>query len=143
MNNVELAKSNLMQAKERIVHAREALERGNYPYVVRQCQEAVELALKAALRIVGVEPPKWHDVGPVLIREKSRFPKWFQDFIDELASISRSLRKERELAMYGDEEAGIPPEELYTKRDGELALNNAIKVVELVEKLFSRIHDIS
>ncbi len=29
--------------------------------------------------------------------------------MDELVSTSRSLRKERELAMYGDEEAGIPP----------------------------------
>ena len=140
MNNMELAKSNLRQAKERVVYAREALKRGNYPYVVRQCQEAVELALKAALRIVGLEPPKWHDVGPVLRRERNRFPQWFQDLIDELASISRSLRKERELAMYGDEEAGIPPEELYTRRDAEQALSSAVKVVGLVEKLFNEVY---
>ncbi|MEM2914451.1 MAG: HEPN domain-containing protein, partial [Candidatus Bathyarchaeia archaeon] len=66
MNNVELAKSNLRQAEERFKHAKEALEAGNYPYVIRQCQEAVELSLKAALRVTGVEPPKWHDVGPIL-----------------------------------------------------------------------------
>lgn len=135
MNNIELAKSNLRQARERLIHAAEALERGNYPYVVRQSQEAVELALKAALRIVGIEPPKWHDVGPILKRERTRFPTWFQETIDELASISRALRKEREMAMYGDEEAGISPEELYTRTDAEHALNNATKTVELVEKL--------
>ena len=135
MNTVELAKSNLRQARERLVHAGEALERGNYPYVVRQSQEAVELALKAALRLVGIEPPKWHDVGPVLRRERARFPGWFQEAIDELASISRALRKEREMAMYGDEEAGIPPEELYTRIDAEQALRDATRVVELVERL--------
>ena len=135
MNSLELAKSNLKQAKERLKHAGEALETGNYPYVVRQCQEAVELALKAALRLVGIEPPKWHDVGPILRRERSRFPKWFQELADELASISRSLRKERELAMYGDEEAGIPPEELYVRRDAEEALKQANEVVGIVEKL--------
>lgn len=137
MNSFELAKSNLKQAEERLKHAREALETGNYPYVVRQCQEAVELSLKAALRLVGIEPPKWHDVGPLLKRERGRFPQWFQDLIDELASISRSLRKERELAMYGDEEIGVPPEELYTRKDATQTLENALKVVDVVTRLLN------
>jgi len=47
MNNVAMARAYLRQASERLRHAREALEEGNYPYVVRQSQEAVELALKA------------------------------------------------------------------------------------------------
>jgi len=135
LNNLDMARSYLRQAMERVRHAEEALINGNYPYVVRQCQEAVELALKAALRIVGVEPPKWHDVGPVLRREQGRFPAWFRERMDELISISRSLRKERELAMYGDEESGIPPEELYTRVDAEYALNSAKMVLSLVEKL--------
>ncbi len=137
MNNLEMARSYINQAVERLRHAREALDGGNYPYVVRQCQEAVELLLKAALRIVGVEPPRWHDVGPVLRRVRSRFPGWFQEYIDELASISRSLRKEGEFSMYGDEESGIPPEELYTRIDAEKALNDAERVFSLVNKLFN------
>jgi len=139
LNNLDMARSHLRQAAERVRHAEEALTNGNYPYVVRQCQEAVELALKAALRIVGVEPPKWHDVGPVLRRERGRFPAWFQEHMDELVSISRSLRKERELAMYGDEESGIPPEELYTRLDAEYALTNARRVLDLVEKLMEEL----
>ncbi len=135
MNSARLAQSNVRQALERLKHASEALEAGNYPYVVRQCQEAVELALKAALRLVGIEPPKWHDVGPILRRERNRFPEWFRERVDVLASISRALRKERELSMYGDEEAGIPPEELYTKLDAEEALEKAKVVVDLVTKL--------
>ena len=110
---------------------------------MRQCQEAVELALKATLRIVGVEPPKWHDVNPILGREKARFPNWFQELIEEFASISRSLRKERELAMYGDEEAGILPEELYTRRDAEKAISDAMKVIGSVKKLLSEVLNVS
>jgi HEPN domain-containing protein len=134
-----MARSYLRQAMERVRHAEEALTNGNYPYVVRQCQEAVELTLKAALRIVGIEPPKWHDVGPVLRREQGKFPAWFQEHIDELISISRSLRKERELAMSSDEESGVPPEELYTRVDAEYALSNARKVLKLVEKLMGEV----
>ncbi len=46
MNNVAMAKAYIVQAIERIRHSEEAMERGNYPYVVGQCQEAVELLLK-------------------------------------------------------------------------------------------------
>lgn len=139
MNSLELAKSNLRQAEERIRHAKEAVEEGNYPFVVRQCQEAVELALKASLRLAGIEPPKWHDVGPILKRERDKFPKWFQEKIDELASMSRSLRKECELAMYGDEETGVPPEELYIRSDAEYALNVAETVLSSVNRLLSEV----
>ncbi|MEM1962396.1 MAG: HEPN domain-containing protein [Sulfolobales archaeon] len=138
MNNVSMAQSYLRQAEERIRHAKEALERGNYPYVVRQCQESVELLLKAALRLVGVEVPKWHDVGPVLKREAQRFPEWFQVEIPALARISRKLRRERELSMYGDEESGIPPDELYDRSDAEEALNYALNVYSIVLKLIQQ-----
>ena len=63
---------------ERLKHAKEAFEIGNYPYVVKQCQEAVELLFKASLRLVGVEPAKWHGVGPVLRREVHRSPIGFK-----------------------------------------------------------------
>jgi HEPN domain-containing protein len=139
LNNIDLASSNLKQASERLKHAKEALESGNYPYVIRQSQEAVELALKASLRLVGVEPPKWHDVGLILRREKTRFPKSFQEMIDMLAFISRSLRKEREPAMYGDEVTGIPADELYTKYDAEQALKQAEEVLNAVLGLFNEL----
>jgi len=139
LNSLELAKSNIRQALERLRHAKEAFEEGNYPFTVRQSQEAVELALKASLRLVGIEPPKWHDVGPVLKREREKFPQWFQESIDELASTSRSLRKERELAMYGDEEAGVSPEELYVRSDAEYAIRSAEKVVLHVNRLLDEV----
>jgi HEPN domain-containing protein len=135
MNNISMAEAYLRQASERIRHAREALEHGNYPYVIRQCQEAVELLLKASLRLVGVEPPKWHDVGPVLKKEMERFPEWFRKEIPMLSRISRRLRREREPSMYGDEETGTPPDELYDKDDATEALEWASYVLSAVEKL--------
>jgi HEPN domain-containing protein len=111
-----MARSYIRQALERIKHAEEALESGNYPYVVRQSQEAVELLLKAALRLAGVEPPRWHDVGPILRREVDRFPEWFRREIPKLARISKRLRREREPSMYEYEEAGIPPKNFIAER---------------------------
>jgi len=134
-----MAQSHLRQAAERLTHAGEALHNGNYAYAVRQCQEAVELSLKAALRLVGVEPPKWHDVGPVMRRERQRFPTDFREQIDVLASFSRRLRREREPSMYGDEETGTPPEELYTKTDAEEALEMAQQVYETCSSLLNRL----
>ncbi len=53
-----------------------------------------------------------------------RFPPQFAEAIPQLASMSRTLRAERELSFYGDPESGIPPEELYTEDDALEALRN-------------------
>jgi HEPN domain-containing protein len=135
LDSYELARSNVRQAEDRLTTARIALERGNYPYAVRQAQECVELSLKACLRLVGIEPPKWHDVGPIIRRERENFPEWFKEHVERIVSISRSLRKERELAMYGDEESKIPPEELYTRFDAEKAIEDAGFVLEIARML--------
>jgi len=44
LDNIKMAKSYLRQAEERLKHAKEALS-DNYAYVIRQSQEAVELAI--------------------------------------------------------------------------------------------------
>lgn len=41
--------------------------------VMREAQGLVELTLKAMLREVGVYPPKWHDVGPILLEQAGLF----------------------------------------------------------------------
>ncbi len=46
---MDLALSYVRQAEDRGKYAKMAQEEGNYAYVVRQCQEAVELSLKACL----------------------------------------------------------------------------------------------
>jgi len=76
--------------------------------VVRRSQEAVELALKAALLWAQIEVPRIHDVGPLLKQYADRYPEPFRRYISHLASISRMLRAEREISFYGDEQSGMP-----------------------------------
>lgn len=135
MNNVDMARAYVEEAERRIRVAEMMLKEKAYAYCIRQCQEAVELLLKAALRLVGVEPPKWHDVSPVLVEFSSRFPEWFRERIPELAAISRWLRREREPSMYGDEELGLPPTRLYTEPYALKALEGAKMVYTYVRKL--------
>lgn len=137
MNNLHMARGYLIQAKMALRLARVALEEGNYAYTVRLCQEAVELSLKSALRVVGIEPAKIHDVGSVLKENSHFFPEWFREHISRMASISKELRREREKSMYGDEERMIPPSEIYGEREargylasGEFVFQNCKKLLE-------------
>ena len=73
MNNIAMNRPYLRQARKRSKHVKKALENANYLYIAQKSQEATELSLKAALRLVGIEPIKWHDLIPVLGREAGRF----------------------------------------------------------------------
>lgn len=100
MTNEEVAKGLLKQARSRIQAMREALNDKNYAFIVRLSQECVELSLKAALYFMGIDFPKWHDVGPILQRNRARFPKRFEGKIDRFANISERLRgSENEACM--------------------------------------------
>lgn len=99
--------------------------------VVREAQEIVELALKGMLRQVGVEPPKWHDVGSILLEYRARFPEAAVMHLERLAEISAWLRKEREFSFYGDIDF-IPTEE-YSRQDALRAMEDAQFVVDIAE----------
>ncbi len=101
--------------------------------VVREAQQLVELALKAVLHLVGIDPPRWHDVGPVLSEHSGAFPPWFVERIPRLAEVSRWLRDERELALYGD--VDVVPTERYTAEHAARAVEDAIFAAESLELL--------
>lgn len=61
----------------------------------------MELCLKGMLRFVGIEPPKVHDVGFLLVEHADKFRVFSREEIARLAAISKRLRKEGELAFYG------------------------------------------
>jgi HEPN domain-containing protein len=125
-----MAESYLAQAGEIIIEARGAFDRGVWNMVIRRCQEVVELALKAALRLAGIEVPHIHDVGILLKDHEAKFPESFRQDIERMASISRRLRREREASFYGDEETGSPPHRLYTQDDARQSLQDAGFVLE-------------
>ncbi|HRR57792.1 MAG TPA: HEPN domain-containing protein, partial [Acidobacteriota bacterium] len=102
MTNLTLARSYLLKAWKRLKILPVLMEEEAYSDVVREAQEIVELALKGMLRHVGIEPPKWHDVGPLVVEQRDRWPRGVQELCDELAETSRWLRKEREFSFYGE-----------------------------------------
>jgi len=132
-----MAISYIKGAGARLETVKGAVNRGDLSYAVRQAQECVELCLKSALRFVGIEPPKWHDVGIILKKERNRFPEWFKKEMDRFAFISKRLRREREQSMYGDEDVGLTPDELYSEYDAKIALEDArfvyMKCSELIK----------
>lgn len=128
MTNESLARSYLRKASDRLDVLDVLLNKRAYSDVVREAQELVELALKGMLRAIGIEPPKLHDVGALLLEHHERFTIEVRAQLADLADISRRLRKERELAFYGDIDF-IPTEE-YSAEDARKARQEAQRVLE-------------
>lgn len=133
MTNRDLAGSLIRQAKSRKAVLPVAVGDENWAYVVRLSQEVVELSLKAILNFAGVEPPKWHDVGPLVVKYCDRLPAPIALRVDELARISARLREDRERSMYGDEMLGQGPDELYGRQDAEQARRWAEEIFNLCQ----------
>src|SRR5680860_875909 len=131
MQNRDLAQDYLRRATVRLRALDVLYEAESWADVVRESQEVVELALKALLRAHGVEPPRVHDVSPVLLAERQRLPDELRSHLAELTEISKRLRLSRELAFYGAED--LTPSDFYSRQDAQGALTSARRVVELVE----------
>jgi HEPN domain-containing protein len=129
LTNTSLAQAYLAKARARLRVLDVLCEARSWSDVLREAQELVELALKGMLRQVGIEPPKWHDVGSLLVENADRFPVGVQAQVERLASVSGWLRKERELAFYGD--IDFIPTERYGEAEARRALEDARFVVEV------------
>lgn len=130
----KLAIDYLKRAKIRLEVLEVLYEKEDYPDVVREAQEVVKLALKAVLRLIGIEVPKIHDIGKILGKYEDLLPEELKQNLKKIATISKRLRKERELSFYGAEDF-IPLEE-YTAEDALQAINDAKFVVDTVTKAF-------
>ena len=133
MTSDDLAQSYFFKAEKRLKILNALFQEEDYSDVVRESQEIVELCLKGMLRYVGIEPPKYHDVSPLLVEYQKRFKNISSKEVVKLAKISRELRKERELAFYGDIDF-IPTEE-YTPKDAKKAMEGAKFVVGITKRL--------
>jgi len=133
VTNQSLAQSYLAKAEKRLKALAVLRAEGANSDVVREAQELVELALKGMLRAIGVEPPKFHDVGGLLLEHRGKIAPEAREELGRAAEISKQLRKERELAFYGDIDF-IPTEE-YTTEDGDRAYADAAWVVTLARRV--------
>jgi HEPN domain-containing protein len=133
MTNVTLAQSYLRKATDRLDILPLLMGKAAYSDVIREAQEIVELALKGMLRAAGIEPPKFHDVGGLLVEHRDKYPEDVAREIGKIAEISKRLRKERELSFDGDIDF-IPTEE-YHPEDAREAIEGANFIVGVARRV--------
>ena len=85
--------------------------------------DVVELALQGMLRWAGIDPPKIHDVGDLVLQFADRFKGVSGHELTALAEASKELCKEREFSFHGDIDF-IPTDE-YDAADADRALGQA------------------
>ena len=135
MTGAELSRSYLKKAQLRREILTLLANREGWSDLVREAQELVELTTKAILREAGIDPPRLHDMGPILVAEIDRFPGELVDKFRQLAAGSQWLRAQRELSFYGD--VDWIPTERYTVIDGNKALAIADLSLSLAEKIIT------
>lgn len=123
MKNKGLAADYITRSGHRLAAVETLLELKSYADVVRESQEAIELCLKGLLRASKIEVPRLHDVSDILIEYEARLPKGVRAHVNQIAKISRRLRRDRELAFYGTED--LTPSEFYKEEEAREALDDA------------------
>lgn len=137
MTSSGMGRRYIEEARGRVELVQLAAERHLHATVVRESQEAVELFLKGALRLVAIEPARTHDVAEMLRREATRFPDWFRVEVNHLAVISTEMAGDRGIAFYGDERQALGPQDLFSHDDAERALGHLEYVASLVLRLLA------
>ena len=127
MKNEDLAKDYVKRCRARIKAIAVLYAEESWADVVRESQEVVELALKAVLRVSSIDPPRIHDVSEVLEKNQASIPAVFVKNLAVVSKISRSLRRDREMAFYGSED--LTPSDFYREEDAKEAYDGAQKIV--------------
>ena len=135
MTSDRLARDYLRRVRARRLALDTLLGAAAHADVVRESQEVVELILKGALRSVGVDPPKRHDVRATLVRFLARLPPDWQAAMTDIEQASSELARDRAHAFYGDEEQLIPASDLFAEADARRALAVVDRLLGLYERL--------
>ncbi len=128
MTNWEVGRKFIQEA-ERILKrdAVGAYEEGSWNLSIRRSQEAVELALKGLLRMLGIDYPKHHDVGELLLQQvMDKFPAIKRDMLERIKDISKRLSRDRAPAFYF--------ERVYSEDDARKAVTDARLVLRYVKE---------
>lgn len=128
----KLSEGYLKRAIIRYEVLNEYLKREGYAEVVREAQETVELLLKAVLLDMGLIVPTMHDVSIILDKNKDFLKEPFLSNSDKIRTISKTLRKEREVSFYGAED--FLPSEEYAQSDAIRAIEDVKFVLDIVKK---------
>jgi HEPN domain-containing protein len=127
VTNPHLARDYLERSRKRLRAIETLLEEDAFADVVRESQEVVELLLKATLRSFGIAVPFSHDLSEAFAENEARLPEAAQSSVGRWCEISKSLRKDRELAFYGSED--VTPSKFYGREDALAAKGMAEEVL--------------
>jgi HEPN domain-containing protein len=132
ISNKELGKKLITEA-ERIYkwELNTAIENEDWNLAVRRAQEIVELSLKGALKFLGVDYPKVHDVGYVFIKEaKNKGMQLSEDNFMKIQEASKWLTEARAPAFYAEKN--------YSKDDALRAYEDAVFVIQTIKNVILR-----
>ena len=135
MTSEGLARDHMRKARARRRALDVLLEAGSHDDVVCEAQEIVELILKGALRYLGVDPPRRHDIGGTLRQLEDRLPPAWRGRVDEIEAISKTLFAERGHAFYGDEGSLTPASELFGPEDARRVMGWVDDMLALFDEL--------
>ena len=132
MTNFETGESLLREARDCLLDMERAFERESWNLVVRRAQEAVELSLKGALAMMGLEYPKRHDVGDAFAQGcVARKLAIEMADLDTVREISARMARDRQPAFYMERQ--------YLRSEAVRAREGAVWVLVLVERLAERL----
>lgn len=135
-NSAALAADYLRRARLRIHAVQALIDAEDFPDAVRETQETVELAVKALLKLRGLTYPRAHDVARLLRDPTISGPLLSSEEVAEVEQHSKALRRDRELAFYGDDD--VVPLDYYERADADDALARLLRVLGLVEMAFAK-----
>ena len=130
MHNNALAHDYVNRAGKRQLAVEVLFGESSWADVVRECQEIVELLLRALLKLCRIEVSRFQDVSVTLEIHKDRIPEPACTSLGALVQASKSLRRDRELAFYGSED--LTPSEFYSQSDAETAMAYARQTQAIV-----------
>ena len=130
MTNLRLAEAFLDRARARLDALDALRSEADFSDVFREARDIVELCFRGMLRIVGIEVPRWRDVGEVLTESVGRLPDEVATNKARILEIHRDLKRERPSAPV--DEVPIPVVKLLVA-DADRAISEAEWILELAQ----------
>lgn len=129
------AKSQMMNADMKLRGAKESLKgdlsKYNYPDIVLESQQCIELYVKAMMKSIGVNPPTEHAIGFSDDETRGLLEHDFPEDFDQHNKIPRAVflttfwSEFYQLSKYRSNERNIPPGDILIRDDAELAIHHA------------------
>ena len=149
MTNVRLAEAFLQRARARLSALGGLRDEADFSDVFREARDILELCYRGMLRIIGIEVPRWLDVGDVLNENIGRLPTEVAAHRDRFIEIYRDLRRERQAAPGVERQhaqarrvaVGVEPARQRVRARAELELADRVRAqVALNERPADRPH---